>query len=71
MPEIVIPDLSHSLCLEQFRKTLCDVVGLDQIANLVDTYIVLLVVPQIDNLPHAVIASEKADLKLFSLIGRT
>ena len=38
MPEIVIPDLSHSLCLEQFRKTLCDVVGLDQIANLVDTY---------------------------------
>lgn len=39
MPEIVIPDLSHSLCLEQFRKTLCDVVGLDQIANLVDTYI--------------------------------
>lgn len=33
--------------------------------------IVLLVVPQIDKLPHAVIASEKADLKLFSLIGRT
>ena len=39
MPEIVIPDLSHSLCLEQFRKTLCDVVGLDQIADLIDTYI--------------------------------
>ena len=39
MPEIVIPDLSHSICLEQFRKTLCDVVGLDQIANLIDTYI--------------------------------
>ena len=39
MLEIVIPDLSHSLCLEQFRKTLCDVVGLDQIANLIDTYI--------------------------------
>lgn len=39
MPEIVIPDLSHSRCLEQFRKTLCDVVGLDQIANLIDTYI--------------------------------
>ena len=39
MPEIMIPDLSHSLCLEQFRKTLCDVVGLDQIANLIDTYI--------------------------------
>ena len=39
MPEIVIPDLSHSLCLEQFRKTLCGVVGLDQIANLIDTYI--------------------------------
>ena len=43
MPEIVIPDLSHSLCLEQFRKTLCDVVGLDQIANLVDTYILKVV----------------------------
>ena len=28
----------------------------------------LLVVPQIDKLPHAVIASEEADLKLFSLI---
>ena len=43
MPEIVIPDLSHSLCLEQFRKTLCDVVGLDQIANLVDTHILKIV----------------------------
>ena len=43
MPEIVIPDLSHSLCLEQFRKTLCDVVGLDQIANLIDTYILKVV----------------------------
>ena len=43
MPEIVIPDLSHSLCLEQFRKTLCDVVGLDQIANLIDTYILKIV----------------------------
>ena len=31
----------------------------------------LLVVPQIDKLPHAVIASEEADLKLFSLICRT
>ena len=31
----------------------------------------LLVIPQIDKLPHAVIASEKADLKLFSLICRT
>ena len=43
MPEIVIPDLSHSLCLEQFRKTLCDVVGLDQIANLIDTYMLKIV----------------------------
>ena len=43
MPENVIPDLSHSLCLEQFRKTLCDVVGLDQIANLIDTYILKIV----------------------------
>ena len=33
--------------------------------------IVLLVVPQIDKLPHTVIASEESDLKLFSLIGRT
>ena len=39
MPEIVTPDLSHSLRLEQLRKALCDVVGLDQIANLIDTYI--------------------------------
>ena len=33
--------------------------------------IVLLVVSQIDKLPHAVIASEETNLKLFSLIGRT
>ena len=33
--------------------------------------IVLLVVPQIDKLPYAVIASEETDLKLFSLICRT
>ena len=39
MSEIVIPDLPHPLRLEQFRKTFCDVVGLDQIANLIDTYI--------------------------------
>ena len=39
MSEIVIPDLPHPLRLEQLRKTLCDVVGLDQIANLIDTYI--------------------------------
>ena len=29
MPEIVIPDLPHPLRLEQLRKALCDVVGLD------------------------------------------
>ena len=39
MPEIVIPDLPHPLRLEQLRKALCDVVGLNQIANLIDTYI--------------------------------
>ena len=39
MSEIVIPDLSHPLRLEQLRKALCDVVGLYQIANLIDTYI--------------------------------
>ena len=38
MPEIVIPDLPHPLRLEQLRKALCDVVRLDQIANLIDTY---------------------------------
>ena len=43
MPEIVIPDLPHPLRLEQFRKTFCDVVGLDQIANLIDTYILKIV----------------------------
>ena len=39
MPEIVIPDLPHPLRLEQLRKALCDVEGLDQIANLIDAYI--------------------------------
>ena len=43
MPEIVIPDLPHPLRLEQLRKALCDVVGLDQIANLIDTYILKIV----------------------------
>ena len=43
MPEIVIPDLSHAVCLEKLRKTLCDIVGLDQIANLIDTYILKIV----------------------------
>ncbi len=39
MSEIVIPDLPHSICLEQLREALCDIVGLDQITNLIDTYI--------------------------------
>ena len=43
MSEIVIPDLSHPLRLEQLRKALCDVVGLYQIANLIDTYILKIV----------------------------
>lgn len=43
MPEIVIPDLPHPLRLEQLRKALCDVVRLDQIANLIDTYILKIV----------------------------
>lgn len=43
MPEIVIPDLSHPLRLEQLRKALCDVVGLCQIANLIDAYILKIV----------------------------
>ena len=43
MSEIMIPDLSHPLRLEQLRKALCDVVGLDQIANLIDTYILKIV----------------------------
>ena len=41
--EIVIPDLPHPLRLEQLRKALCDVVRLDQIANLIDTYILKIV----------------------------
>ncbi len=43
VPEIMIPDLPHPLRLEQLRKALCDVVGLDQIANLIDTYILKIV----------------------------
>ena len=39
MPEIVIPDLSHAVCLEKLWKALCDIMRLDQIANLIDTYI--------------------------------
>lgn len=37
--KIMIPDLPHPLRLEQLRKALCDIVRLDQIANLIDTYI--------------------------------
>ena len=43
MPEIVIPDLSHSLCLEKLLKALCDIMRLNQIANLIDTYILKIV----------------------------
>ncbi len=43
MSEIMIPDLSHPLRLEQLRKALSDVVGLYQIANLIDTYILKIV----------------------------
>ena len=43
MPEIVIPDLSHAVCLEKLWKALCDIMRLDQIANLIDTYILKIV----------------------------
>ena len=39
MPENVIPDLSHAVCLEKLLKALCDIMRLNQIANLIDTYI--------------------------------
>ena len=43
MSEIMIPDVSQPICLEQLRKALSNIVGLDQIANLVDAYILKLV----------------------------
>lgn len=43
MSEIMIPDVSQPICLEQLRKALCNIVGLDQIANLVDAYILKIV----------------------------
>ena len=35
MSQVVIPDVSQSICLEQLRKTLSNIVGLNQITNLV------------------------------------
>ena len=35
MSQVVIPDVSQPICLEQLRKTLSNIVGLDQITNLV------------------------------------
>ena len=35
MSQVVIPDVSQPICLEQLRKTLSDIMGLDQITNLV------------------------------------
>ena len=43
VPQIMIPDVSQPICLEQLRKALCNIVGLDQIANLVDAYILKIV----------------------------
>ena len=43
MSEVVKSDVSHALRFEQFRKALSDIVRLDQIANLVDAYIVKIV----------------------------
>ena len=44
MSEIVISDVSQPICLEQLWKALCNIVGLDQIANLVDAYILKIVI---------------------------
>ena len=35
MTEVVIPDVPQPICLEQLRKALCNIVGLNQITNLV------------------------------------
>lgn len=35
MSQVVKSDVSQSICLEQLRKTLSDIMGLDQITNLV------------------------------------
>ena len=46
MSQVVIPDVSQPICLEQLRKILSNIVGLDQITNLVYSDII--------NLPHHV-----------------
>ena len=35
MSQVVKSDVSQSICLEQLRKTLSDIMGLNQITNLV------------------------------------
>lgn len=35
MSQVVIPDVSQSICLEQLRKTLSNIVRFNQITNLV------------------------------------
>ena len=37
MSEVVIPDVSHAVCLEQIGKCSCYIMRLNQIANLIDT----------------------------------
>ena len=39
MSQVVIPDVPQPVCLEQLRKALCNIMGLNQITDLVDTYI--------------------------------
>lgn len=39
MSEVMISDRSQPVCLEQLRKALCNIMGLNQITDLVDTYI--------------------------------
>ena len=43
MSEIMIPDVSQPICLEQLRKALSNIVGLDEIANLIDANIIYIV----------------------------
>ena len=40
MSEVMISDRSQPVCLEQLRKALSNIVGLDKIANLIDANII-------------------------------
>ena len=43
MSQVVIPDVSQPVCLEQLRKALSNIVGFDEITNFIDANIIYIV----------------------------